>query len=221
MKKEGKFFNPKIISLILFVVGVFVSIALWVNQTKIEQRYWVNALTYSFKNPITGETVYNSGSYIGEMSLFQFASSEYMNSAIWVETIVAFAVFVVLGILVYAFYAGEELIITDSGIKGKAIRGKVVEYNFPQITSVKKSGLKGVTVITTGQEKIKFRLLKNQADIIEAVANKVASGKSRSPVVAAPSGSVADQLEAYKKLLDTGVISQEEFDAMKKQLLGL
>ena len=31
----------------------------------------------------------------------------------------------------------------------------------------------------------------------------------------------ADELKKYKELLDGGVISQEEFDAKKKQLLGL
>ncbi len=31
----------------------------------------------------------------------------------------------------------------------------------------------------------------------------------------------ADELAKYKDLLDKGIISQEEFDAKKKQLLGL
>lgn len=31
----------------------------------------------------------------------------------------------------------------------------------------------------------------------------------------------AEELKNYKELLDSGVISQEEFDAKKKQLLGL
>ena len=31
----------------------------------------------------------------------------------------------------------------------------------------------------------------------------------------------ADELKKYKELLDSGVISQEEFEAKKKQLLGL
>ncbi len=35
------------------------------------------------------------------------------------------------------------------------------------------------------------------------------------------SGSTADELKKYKDLLDSGVITQEEFDAKKKQLLGL
>ena len=33
--------------------------------------------------------------------------------------------------------------------------------------------------------------------------------------------SPADELLKYKQLLDSGVITQEEFDAKKKQLLGL
>ena len=33
--------------------------------------------------------------------------------------------------------------------------------------------------------------------------------------------SVADELKKYKALLDDGVLTQEEFDAKKKELLGL
>lgn len=38
------------------------------------------------------------------------------------------------------------------------------------------------------------------------------------PVVAT---TTADEIKKYKELLDMGIISQEEFDAKKKQLLGL
>ena len=43
------------------------------------------------------------------------------------------------------------------------------------------------------------------------------------PVVAAPAAavSVADEIKKFKELLDMGAITQEEFDAKKKQLLGL
>ena len=33
--------------------------------------------------------------------------------------------------------------------------------------------------------------------------------------------SAADELKKFKELLDSGIITQEEFDAKKKQLLGL
>lgn len=38
---------------------------------------------------------------------------------------------------------------------------------------------------------------------------------------AEPSASAADELLKFKQLLDAGIISQDEFDAKKKQLLGL
>lgn len=44
---------------------------------------------------------------------------------------------------------------------------------------------------------------------------------SRNNTVAAPAFSAADELIKFKNLLDAGVISQEEFDQKKKQLLGL
>jgi predicted Zn-dependent peptidase len=41
------------------------------------------------------------------------------------------------------------------------------------------------------------------------------------PVIEATKCDEADQIKKYKELLDSGVITQEEFDAKKKQLLGL
>ena len=37
----------------------------------------------------------------------------------------------------------------------------------------------------------------------------------------APKTDETDQIKKYKDLLDSGIITQEEFDAKKKQLLGL
>ena len=45
--------------------------------------------------------------------------------------------------------------------------------------------------------------------------------KTVNVVVPSASGSVADELKKFKELLDMGIITQEEFDAKKKQLLGL
>ena len=53
-------------------------------------------------------------------------------------------------------------------------------------------------------------------------SNLIVPAKPRKPaVVVQKSNSNADELKKYKELLDSGVISQEEFDAKKKQLLGL
>ena len=51
--------------------------------------------------------------------------------------------------------------------------------------------------------------------IAESKKNKI--NQSSAPATVSP----AEELKKFKELLDLGVISQEEFDAKKKQLLGL
>ena len=53
------------------------------------------------------------------------------------------------------------------------------------------------------------------SDATDEEINEAANGNNNSSV------SAADELKKFKDLLDMGVISQEEFDAKKKQLLGL
>ena len=51
----------------------------------------------------------------------------------------------------------------------------------------------------------------------KAVAEKALAANAAQPLAV----SSADEILKYKNLLDSGIISQEEFDAKKKQLLGL
>lgn len=63
-----------------------------------------------------------------------------------------------------------------------------------------------------------------EMDIVaQYVKKKVEEAKKQknAPVVIAGAVSSADELKKFKELLDLGVISQEEFDAKKNQLLGL
>jgi predicted Zn-dependent peptidase len=50
---------------------------------------------------------------------------------------------------------------------------------------------------------------------------KVKKEKKAPVQVSIQQTSSADELKKYKELLDQGIITQEEFDAKKKQLLGL
>lgn len=45
--------------------------------------------------------------------------------------------------------------------------------------------------------------------------------KAKQPTMVVNSGSAADEILKFKELLDMGVITQEEFDTKKSQLLGL
>ena len=52
-------------------------------------------------------------------------------------------------------------------------------------------------------------------------SGKKTAAAFREGAVDAPSFSAADEIEKFKALLDKGIITQEEFDAKKKQFLGL
>lgn len=65
---------------------------------------------------------------------------------------------------------------------------------------------------------------KYAGEICEMLASKLKNEmekrkRSEKPTVAALSP--ADEIKKFKDLLDQGIITQEEFDAKKKQLLGL
>lgn len=64
--------------------------------------------------------------------------------------------------------------------------------------------------------------------LLQDVMNKIATADDIQPVsnqkvadVKETKIDTADELKKFKELLDSGVITQEEFDAKKKQLLGL
>lgn len=84
----------------------------------------------------------------------------------------------------------------------------------------------GVLSAASDENTITFGADKNNEaqKIHEYLNNKLREIKANknAPIIqAVPATSAADELKKFKELLDMGVISQEEFDAKKRQLLGL
>ena len=82
---------------------------------------------------------------------------------------------------------------------------------------------KGVS-ISTASGRIKFRVIKNADEIYDVIKNLLIERQQAKDTVIVPTAvnnDEADQLKKYKELLDSGAISQEEYDAKKKQLLDL
>lgn len=61
----------------------------------------------------------------------------------------------------------------------------------------------------------------NSSDVTDLMEGHTDNEQKEPQVLTAPAFSEADELRKFKDLLDIGAISQEEFDAKKKQLLGL
>ncbi len=135
------------------------------------------------------------------------------------------ALIAILGII-YLWLRSYEMTVTDKRVFGKVAWGKRVDLPLDSISSTATISLfKGVAVATSSG-RIKFLMVKNSAEIFEKVnALLIERQKSKNETTPVQSASTAasnaDELKKFKELLDQGIITQEEFDAKKKELLGL
>ena len=132
----------------------------------------------------------------------------------------------VIAYLIYKAWSKIELTVSDKRVYGTAAFGKRVDLPFDSISAVGTSAFNGIA-ITTASGAIKFVMIKNRDEIHTAVSKLLLERQGKDKPVAATTikqeipQSNADELKKYKELLDMGIITQEEFDAKKKQLLGL
>ena len=125
----------------------------------------------------------------------------------------------IVGIVTWFQMSFCELTVTDKRVYGKAAFGKLIDLPYDQISSVGTCFPRGVFAATSSGM-VKFWLLTNQRDVYKAISTLLMERQNNTPVNAAINNN-ADELKKYKELFDQGVITQEEFDAKKKQLLGL
>jgi|GEM_PF-7030241 len=89
------------------------------------------------------------------------------------------------------------------------------------ISSVSNSDL-GVQIYTVGNERIWLRVWSTEArqNTVDAIISVLSDLKNTSGETTVSSSNV-DEIRKYKQLFDEGIITKEEFDSKKKQLLGL
>ena len=132
----------------------------------------------------------------------------------------------VIGGLLFLWLRSYELTVTDKRVYGKVVFGKRVDLPLDSVSATATIGLLKGVAVSTSSGKISFLAIKNATEIYDTVSKLLVERQQEKTVVAtaAPAPVVADeteQLQKFKKLLDDGVITQEEFDAKKKQILGL
>jgi len=126
--------------------------------------------------------------------------------------------------LIYFNVANCLLRVTDKRVYGKGAFGKRVDIPIDSVSSVGKiSWLKGV-IVSSSSGSIRFMYLANADEIHTVLSDLIISrqGKNTNTIIKQEvPQSNADELKKYKELLDSEIITQEEFDEKKKQLLGL
>lgn len=128
-----------------------------------------------------------------------------------------------VGVLVWLAYRNNSITVTYKRVTGRTAWNKMVELPRNQISAISLGGIKGVAVATSSGL-VRFSLIANRDEIFRAVSELLKSTQDApvsAPAPAAPQSGGADELAKYKALLDSGAISQEEYDAKKRQILGL
>ena len=133
-------------------------------------------------------------------------------------------VLAIVGIIIYKRWSKVQITVTDKRVYGYDAIGKRVDLPLDSITAVGTSIFSGLAV-TTASGAIKFTMLKNRDELHDAISKLLVERQSRTSSTTTIKQEIhqsdADELAKFKDLLDKGVITQEEFDAKKKQLLGL
>ena len=172
-------------------------------------------------NPfISFETFKNAFAYAWERSLLVAMGEEVFTLII----VLAIAIVpVVISVAIYVLLQGYEITVTDKRVYGKTRGRPRIDLPLDSISATAATMFKGIS-ISTSSGKIRFLAIKN-VDEIYKIVNELLMERQRAKNTmaepGAPQNDATVQLQKYKELLDSGVITQEEFDAKKKQLLGL
>ena len=137
--------------------------------------------------------------------------------------------FLLLGILImifFAIYSKCELQITENNVRGKTIFGKEVTLPLSMVSSYSTSKFLSVIAVATSSGVTKFSFIDNYREIGDILSKKINERQDNIVIpqiinMPVPQNNSIDDLKKLKDLLDAGIITQEEFDAKKKQLLGL
>jgi hypothetical protein len=123
----------------------------------------------------------------------------------------------------YAYaITNKRILFAQKTITGE--KSKTVNFDNINDISFEKGLVFGVLTIDTLNEKFNVGLDKYSAEAINNNIHQVldeVKNSSRQPQVFTNAVSVVDELKKFKELLDMNVITEEEFNTKKKQLLGI
>lgn len=154
----------------------------------------------------------------------EFFTAEFFNfECFFGYMIILGVVALIVGIIMKFNTEKCEITVTNEAICGKLPRGKEVQIPLNQITAINRSSFNGISITSIGNVS-NFHCIENREEVMKAISYLLANPQQNSAQPTPPAsatGSEAEQLKRLKDLLDSGVLTQEEFDAKKKQILGL
>lgn len=214
---EAKF-KKNYVSLILLGLAIFfILLALIVASSVYSNGEEYKSYRYGYSGILPYKRIY--------ASFGAFFAGEFFEQAFGYLMIAVAPAFVLAALFLFLLFRCE-LVVTDKRVYGKAAFGIRIDLPINKISSIG-LGMKlfSSVAVATSSGKIKFYLLENREDVYQTISNAIANIETPIAEInnkqnSSFAGSAADELKKYKELLDSGIITQEEFDAKKKQLLG-
>lgn len=169
-----------------------------------------------------GYTCYYASDYLKYTNYFDYTSNK-NEGGLALYGLDAVLLFVLLFFnLKYLSSSKKTMVVEADCISAYKGKKNVKQFLIKDIKSVDACASKGLKIRGAGF-KYKIKLVKNRDEIRTSIMEKMQQAHalvSQTPAAAESSCQIKD-IREFKELLDLGIITQEEFDAKKKQLLGL
>lgn len=127
--------------------------------------------------------------------------------------------FTIIGVIRYIQLKDIAITVTDKRVFGKGLWGKRVDLPLDSISAVGTSAMYGIDV-SSSSGTIKFKAIQNNEEIHKEITTLLIDRQNKEMNAKEGTSSV-DALFKLKELLNAGIISQEEFDKKKQDILGL
>lgn len=150
-----------------------------------------------------------------------FDFDEYTKYFIWFVIGALCLLTAIILAIIYAVHRKCELQITENNVKGKTLFGKEVVLPLYMVSAYSTRKFLSVVAIATSSGITKFSLIGNYKEICAVLAQKINQRQENTVQTTTTQNNSMDDIVKLKSLLDAGIITQEEFDTKKKQLLGL
>ena len=124
----------------------------------------------------------------------------------------------IVGIIIKVNTEKCEITVYIHAIIGKLTHGKGVVIPMNQITAINPNSFNGVSISSIGNT-CTFYCFENRDEIIKAISYILANPPQATVSSATSATGETERLKKLKELFDNGVLTQEEFDEKKREIL--
>ncbi len=141
--------------------------------------------------------------------------------SIWPDiiTIVCFVILAVLSVYYFLFSRNNEIVVTDKRVYGVAGFGKRVDIPVDSITSIGTKFYKAV-IVASSSGQIVFAGLPNVDEVHKTLSDLIVYRQNKKAEDKTDMDETV-KLREYKNLMDEGLITSDEYEEKKKQLLDI